>query len=120
MHGEDLSDDTYVAAAPRDVAAVTGDPARWRGWWPDLTLTVTRDRGAEGVEWDVTGGLRGTAEIWLEPVADGTVVHFYLRAAMGGRERRRRALAWKRSVYAVKDALEPGRTAGTPVRRSSP
>lgn len=120
MHGEDLSDDTYVAAAPRDVAAVTGDPARWAAWWPDLTLTVTRDRGPQGVQWEVAGALRGTAEIWLEPAADGTVVHFYLRAAMGARDRRRRELGWKRSVYAVKDALEHGRKAGTPVRRSSP
>jgi hypothetical protein len=66
----------------------------------------------------VSGALTGTAEIWLEPVGDGTVLHFYLRTGLSDRGRAARATAWKRSVHAVKDELERGREPGTPVRRS--
>jgi hypothetical protein len=103
VDGEDLADDTYVAAAPT---------------WPDLRLRVREDRGAEGLRWEVTGALTGTAEIWLEPVGDGTVVHFYLRSGLGERARERRRVAWKRAVHRLKDELEAGRAVGTPVRRS--
>ena len=116
MDGQDLSDDTFVAAAPRDVAALVAEPQRWRQWWPDLTLRLTQDRGLEGVRFVVSGALRGTAEIWLEPVGDGTVVHFYLRAGLTERARRRRTLAWKQHAYALKDQLEAGRVPGTPVQ----
>lgn len=118
MHGEDLADDTFVAAPPAVLARSVADPARWRQWWPDLSLTVTRDRGSRGLQWTVSGALSGTAEIWLEPYGDGTVVHFYLRAGLDNRARAVRALAWKRSVHALKDELEQGRAPGTPVRRS--
>jgi hypothetical protein len=116
MHEAGLADDTFVAAAPEEVAGLVADPGRWATWWPDLTMRVSRDRGQEGVQWLVAGALRGTAELWLEAVGDGTVVHFYLRAPMTGRDRRRRALAWKRDVHALKDALEGPRASGTPVR----
>jgi hypothetical protein len=108
----DLVDDTFVVASPEQVAAVVGDPQRWRAWWPDLQLTTTRDRGVKGVQWRVRGALEGTAEIWLEPWRDGVVVHYYLRcdprdpATRPRRERRRRAQAWKRVVHGLKDALE--------------
>jgi hypothetical protein len=118
VEGEDLADDTFVAAAPAVVARAVTDPARWRLWWPDLTLTVSRDRGRQGVQWQVGGGLTGTAEIWLEPFGDGTVVHFYLRAGLSDLARSLRAQSWKRSVHALKDELEAGREPGTPVRRS--
>jgi hypothetical protein len=118
VDGEDLADDTYVAAPPPVLARAVSAPERWREWWPDLRLTVAQDRGAEGLRWQVTGALSGTAEVWLEPVGDGTVLHFYLRAGLSDRARRQRALAWKRSVHLLKDELERGRAAGTPVRRS--
>jgi hypothetical protein len=114
MQQDGLADDTFVAASPARVAAVVRDGAGWGAWWPGLRLRVSRDRRLEGVQWDVSGALSGTAEIWLEPVGDGTVVHFYLRAAMTDRERRRRALAWKRVVYRIKDDLEGDRAPGTP------
>ncbi len=130
MTSVDLVDDTFVVAPPAAVAARVSDPESWRAWWPDLELVVTRDRGVKGVQWTVTGALVGTAEVWLEPYADGTLVHFYLRAdptARGTRttpapgspraaqaQRRRRALAWKRSVHALKDDLEAGRPPGLP------
>jgi hypothetical protein len=126
----DLVDDTFVVAPPAAVAARVSDPESWRAWWPDLELAVTRDRGVKGVQWTVTGALVGTAEVWLEPYADGTIVHFYLRAdptARGTRttpasgtpraaqaQRRQRARSWKRSVHALKDDLEAGRQPGLP------
>ena len=118
MDAEDLADDTFVAAAPAVVARAVADPARWPLWWPDLTLTVTRDRGRRGVQWQVAGALTGSAEIWLEPFGDGTVVHFYLRAGLSDPARSARAQSWKQSVHALKDELEAGREPGTPVRRS--
>lgn len=114
----DLVDDTFVVAAPERLAEVVADPERWRGWWPDLQLTTTRDRGVKGRQWRVRGALVGTAEVWLEPWRDGVIVHCYLRCEIPGaggattaaravdRERRRRAQAWKRVVHALKDALE--------------
>jgi len=130
----DLVDETFVVATPAEVAAVVHDPDRWRQWWPDLELTVFMDRGLAGVRWSVTGALRGSAELWLETVLDGVLVHYYLRAddavspapadpaersdvaarRAGDRLRDRRARAWKRSVNALKDELEAGRAPGLP------
>jgi hypothetical protein len=116
----DLIDETYIVAAPEAVSAAVHDPARWRKWWPDLALTVFMDRGLVGIRWSVTGALNGSAELWLEPVGDGVLVHHYLRVDPPGpvrspdRLRRRHALAWKRSVNALKDELEQGRQPGLP------
>ncbi|MGN6333589.1 MAG: polyketide cyclase / dehydrase and lipid transport [Motilibacteraceae bacterium] len=119
----DLVDETFVVADPRVVAAVVADPARWPVWFPDLTLTVTRDRGVKGQQWAVAGAWSGSAEIWLEPMGDGVLLHLYLRLDPAGAplsprrldvERRRRAVAWKKHVWALKDALEGGRRAGEP------
>lgn len=115
----ELSDQTFVAVDPAAVAAVVGDPRRWPQWWPDLELEVTRDRGGKGRQWVLTGTIGGTAEIYLEPWHDGTVVHLFLRLDLSagstdaGRERERRALAWKRTVHRLKDELEAGRAPGT-------
>jgi hypothetical protein len=129
----DLIDESFIVAAPSELAAVVHDPQRWGAWWPGLQLTVFMDRGEQGVRWSVTGDLVGSAEIWLEPFGDGVVVHHYLRAdptrrgsrteavegdpaklaRLADRIRRRHALAWKRSVNALKDELEAGRPPGT-------
>ncbi len=114
VDGEDLADDTFLAVSPPVVARAVRDPARWRRWWPDLALTVTLDRGPEGLHWRLSGALRGTAEIWLEPYGDGTILHLYLRAGLSDRERAERTRAWKRAVHALKDELEAGRAPGTP------
>jgi hypothetical protein len=114
VDGDDLADDTFIAVSPSVVARAVHNPARWRRWWPGLALTVTVDRGLEGVHWDVSRALRGTAEIWLEPYGDGTVVHFYLRAALSDRARAQRTREWKRAVHALKDELEGDRPPGTP------
>lgn len=119
----DLIDETFVVADPRAVADVVADPGRWPVWFPDLTLTPTRDRGVKGQQWAVSGAWTGSAEIWLEPVGDGVLLHLYLRLdPAAGRlaprqveaERRRRATAWKRHAWELKDALEGARRPGEP------
>jgi hypothetical protein len=122
----DLADETFVVAPPSELAVRFAEPARGSGWWPDVSLSLTRDRGAKGLQWAATGALVGSAEVWLEPFADGTIVHLYLRcdpagaapAPVGARraaaERARRTVAWKAWVHALKDELEAGRPAGAP------
>lgn len=113
----DIADETYVGCPPAVLAPAVGDPAIWAEWWPDLRLSVTRDRGEKGQQWAVRGALRGSMEIWLEPVGPGTVVHWFLRAdppqkPRPGRsrtldkERQRRVKAWKVHAFALKDRLE--------------
>ncbi|GAA1482863.1 hypothetical protein GCM10009624_33030 [Gordonia sinesedis] len=123
-----VADDTFVAAAPASAAGVVSDSARWRRWWPDLRLEVTEDRGAAGVRWRVDGPLRGTMEIWCEPVLDGFVLHYFLhaepvealpadprgRADVLAEANRRRRVAGKVMAFEVKDVLEDGRGAGEP------
>jgi hypothetical protein len=118
----DLIDETFVVAAPADVARLARDPARWRQWWPDLDLSVFQDRGEAGVRWNVRGALAGSMEVWLEPYGDGVILHYYLRCEppagralrprAAQREVRRRALAAKRIFWALKDELEGGRPPG--------
>jgi hypothetical protein len=110
----DIADDTYVARPPAEVAALVAQPGSWAAWWPDLRLTVTRDRGDKGVQWAVRGALAGSMELWLEPVGRGTVVHWYLRAdpetptvsRRQARDRERRVRAWKQAAFDLKDRLE--------------
>ena len=118
----DVADETFLAVAPAVVAAQVSRPERWRAWWPDLRLTVHHDRGAEGLRWQVAGALRGSAEIWLEPVLDGTVLHYFLRgeddgavgAAAAGALAHRRRLQGKAVALGLKRELEAGRAAGEP------
>lgn len=119
----DILDETFIVADPAVVRAEITRPERWRQWWPDLRLEVTRDRGAKGMQWAVRGAVVGSMEIWLEPFRDGVVLHYFLRADPGGQpgrvgRRRRvrlqasRTLDWKRHVHALKDELEAGREPG--------
>lgn len=135
MAGVNLVDETFVVVERTRLAAVVADPARWQAWWPDLQLVVFMDRGLDGLRWSVTGELVGSCEIWLEDHGDGVLVRYYLRAeptvpgspsvarrlpesARGRREidrlRRRHALAWKRTVWALKDEMEGERRPGEP------
>lgn len=113
----DVADDTFLRVPPPVLAKLVADSACWIRWWPDLVPHLTRDRGVKGQQWTVTGALRGSMEVWLEPVAGGTVVHWYLRAdpvlprvarspRRVRRERERRVRAWKSDMYALKDRLE--------------
>ncbi|HSI92638.1 MAG TPA: polyketide cyclase / dehydrase and lipid transport [Jiangellaceae bacterium] len=117
----DVIDESFVVADPALLAARFADPGLWRAWWPDLELTVARDRGPKGIRWAVRGALTGSAEVWLEPWRDGVIVHWYLRADPAGRtvrraERLRRAylLDYKRRIHALKDELEQERPVGAP------
>jgi hypothetical protein len=135
MASVDLVDETYIVVERTRIAAVVADPGRWRSWWPSLNLVVFMDRGLDGMRWSITGDLVGSAEIWLETQPEGVLVHYYLRAeptvpgsrteprrlpdsARGAREmdrlRRRHALAWKRTVWSLKDELEGERRPGEP------
>ncbi|MSO27567.1 MAG: polyketide cyclase / dehydrase and lipid transport [Candidatus Nanopelagicales bacterium] len=133
MASVDLVDETYVVVDRELLASVIADRARWDLWWPELTLTVFMDRGVDGIRWSVSGVLVGSSEIWLEQVGDGVLLHYYLRAdpaapgspalaraipasPHGQRQidslRTRHTLAWKRSVWALKDEMEGARRPG--------
>jgi hypothetical protein len=118
----DVVDETFLAVPPKTVAAAFADPASWDRFWPDLVLRVYTDRGDEGLRWTVRGALVGTMEVWLEPVLDGTLLHYFLRASppapVSGRALRRefdrRARAAKRIALGLKEILEEGREPGMP------
>lgn len=120
----DVVDETFLAVPPERLAAEFADPDRWRDLWPDLALRVFADRGAQGVRWSVVGDAwRGSMEVWLEAVGDGTVLHYFLRVdPVGGalgrraatREAVRRQRAAKAVAFALKDRLEQGRPPGVP------
>ncbi|GAA1014480.1 hypothetical protein GCM10009551_101880 [Nocardiopsis tropica] len=75
-----VADVAFIAAHPSAVAAAMAGSQRWRGWFPDLRLTLTEDRGALGLRWQVAGPVVGTSEIWIEPHLDGSLVHYFLHA----------------------------------------
>jgi hypothetical protein len=123
MASVDVVDETFLAVAPGVVAAAFSVPSSWRSYWPDLELAVYADRGEEGLRWTVGGALVGTMEVWLEPVLDGTLLHYFLRAdppagPLGprdaAREVQRRQLAAKSVALGLKLTLEDGRPAGCP------
>ncbi|GAA2799697.1 polyketide cyclase / dehydrase and lipid transport [Saccharopolyspora taberi] len=117
----DISDEVFLAVAPAAVAPCVADRAAWRRWWPDLVLRVDEERGVKGVRWSVSGPLTGSMELWLEPVLDGTVLHYFLRAepAAGARrsaaaETRHRRLAARALAFELRDRLDSGRAPGCP------
>jgi hypothetical protein len=111
-----LSVALFVVAPPSRISDVVRDPSHWGRWWPDLVLTVTEDRGERGMRWEVSGAVVGSAELWVEPVMDGAVLHWYLRgdARLGpaGRETSRRRAEWLRAAISLKAQLEAGRRPG--------
>ncbi|MDP3971816.1 MAG: polyketide cyclase / dehydrase and lipid transport [Candidatus Nanopelagicales bacterium] len=128
MPAIDLVDETFIAAAPAAIAEIVSDPHRWAEWWPDFSLRVFMDRGSKGIRWSVSGTFVGSTEIWIEPVLDGAVLHYYLRVdppdgtPLGRRDvnraRSARAKAWKAIVWRLKDELEGSRAPGTGASRS--
>ena len=136
----DVIDETFVVAPPPLVAAAVKEPAFWARVFPGLELEVFEDRGDEGVRLTVTGDLVGSNEFWVEPWADGAIVHYYLRAdptrrgsavePLTGPPRRllRRAIRirtahcvrLKAGLNEVKDRLEAGRVPGMPRENSLP
>jgi hypothetical protein len=122
----DVIDSTWIPLAPASIAPHIAEPANWRRWWPGLDLTVHEERGPRGVRWIVSSvqaaesvGLAGTAEVWLQPMFDGVVAHFFLRLdpAPGRRLPARRARRiervyrrnTKRAFWALGDQADPHR-----------
>ncbi|MDT5292644.1 MAG: hypothetical protein QOG79_2046 [Mycobacterium sp.] len=124
MNSIQIADETFVCADPIDVGAAVADPANWRRWWPDLRLTVIEDRGPKGHRWTVTGALTGTMEVWLQPVLDGVILHYFLHAEPAGatawelarmdlaKLNHRRRVAGKTMAFEVKRNLEETRPVG--------
>ncbi len=120
----DLIDETFVSAGPDRLAPVIHDHRRWPVWWPDLRLTVSEDRAEQGLRWLVDGPFVGTMEVWIEPVALGSVAHYYLRvnpaagralsARQSAKEVERRARRAKQVFWTIADELDSGGSAGDP------
>jgi hypothetical protein len=127
----DVVDETFVAVPPEVLVLEFATPVRWRTLWPDLDLRVITDRGPAGLRWTVAGALVGSMEVWLEPVLDGTLLHYFLRAdppgpdgaptpaspRKGAAEARRRQRAAKAIAFGCKARLEAGRAPGEPPGR---
>jgi hypothetical protein len=126
MNSIQIADETFVAAAPGEVGRAVADRSSWRRWWPDLRLTVVEDRAEMGHRWTVAGALTGTMEIWLEPVLDGVVLHYFLHAEPSGvaawqlakmnlaKMNHQRRVAGKKMAFEVKQRLEASRPVGLP------
>jgi hypothetical protein len=124
MNSIQIADATFVAADPVEIGRAVSDPHSWRRWWPDLRLDVVEDRGDKGMRWTVTGALTGTMEIWLEPVLDGALLHYFLHAEPAGaaawqlarmnlaKMNHRRRVAGKKMAFEVKTRLERSRPVG--------
>ncbi|WP_306359365.1 polyketide cyclase / dehydrase and lipid transport [Nocardia sp. CC227C] len=122
MSSIQVADQTFVAAPGAAVGELLADRARWRHWWPDLTLEVREDRGEKGIRWTVKGPLTGTMEVWLEEMLDGVILHYFLHAEPPGADglsardlmsrNRARRVAGKRMAFEIKARLEAGRPAG--------
>ncbi|WP_285665179.1 hypothetical protein [Actinorhabdospora filicis] len=116
MPALDLVDDSYVACRPEDLAPMVAAPGFASALWPGWILTVTEERGCEGVRWSVGGPVTGSAEVWLERYRDrGCYLHVFARvdpvdriwtpkAARRNTDRVRRRV--KRAVWDLKDRAE--------------
>lgn len=122
MSSIQVADETFVVGDSVAVGTAVGDRLSWRRWFPDLRLEVVEDRADKGVRWTVAGALTGTMEVWLEPVLDGVILHYFLHAepAAGTPKmnladlNHRRRVAGKRMAFEVKNTLEASRPVGMP------
>ncbi|RAU92145.1 polyketide cyclase / dehydrase and lipid transport [Mycolicibacter senuensis] len=124
MNSIQVADETFIAASGAQVGALVADRSSWRRWWPDLQLQLVEDRAEKGVRWTVCGPLTGTMEIWLDPMLDGVLLHYFLHAEPSGVTGRqlaklnlaklnhRRRVAGKRMAFEVKARLEQARPVG--------
>lgn len=106
----DLVDETYVAVAPEVLAPVLTAPGLLAEWFPRLVFDVFMDRGEKGTRWSVTGELEGSMEVWLEPMARGTLVHWFVRGEPTASARRHVLARYVDEInarmFAFKDAAE--------------
>ncbi len=114
-----LSQDTWIRCPVDEVAALLAEEPRWSRWWPGLDVQVSRDRALKGLQWRVGPSAAryvGSAEVWLEPFAEGVVWHQFLRLDLRAgtrtsrwstaRGRRRWARHCRITAWQVKDELE--------------
>jgi hypothetical protein len=106
----DIGDETYVAVAPDVLAPALTDPTLLREWFPDLRFEVFMDRAEKGTRWSITGDVEGSMEVWLEPMAAGTVVHWFVRGeSRGNRDGTSRYVDTLNSrMFGFKDTAESG------------
>lgn len=109
----DVADETYVAVPPDVLAPRLTAPALLAEWFPRLSVDVFMDRGEEGTRWSVTGEIDGSLEVWLESMARGTLVHWFVRGEPAATRRSTRGDVAQRYVallkarmFAFKDAAE--------------
>jgi hypothetical protein len=124
MNSIQIADEMYIGADAARVGAAVADPQSWRRWWPDLRLQVVEDRAEKGIRWAVTGALTGTMEVWLEPLMDGVLLHYFVHAEPTGaaawqlakmnlaKMAHRRRVAGKKMAFEVKTTLERTRPVG--------
>ncbi|MFD1826547.1 MULTISPECIES: polyketide cyclase / dehydrase and lipid transport [Mumia] len=121
MPAVDVIDQTYAAVPPSALRKVLCAEAAWGDVLADVRLDCFEDRGLRGKRWTVSRGLEGTAEVWLEEVAEGTVIHVFLQAdpAVAPRSERARSaldrayrVRLKRWVTEVRDTLDADRVVG--------
>lgn len=133
MPSVQVADETAFAVTRELLAVVVADPRRWVAWWPGLEVQVVADRGPEGLVWSVTGPLVGRTEVTLVASDQGVLLRYRLDAdptapgsrtvpralpdsPRGRREldglRVRQAMAWKRTVWALKDEVEARAASG--------
>jgi hypothetical protein len=133
----DVADQSLVALPRVLVAADPRGPCRLGRWVPGLALQGVLDRGAEGRLWRARANLAGrewagTAEVWLEPWHDATVVHLYVRLdplpgagtpAVQARtvDRLRNGLVdrWKHRLQTWRDEVEAARAPGSDALKMS-
>lgn len=126
MHSIQIADQMFVAADAAAVGRAVSDRGSWARWWPDLNLNVVEDRGDQGMRWSVTGALTGTMEVWLQPMLDGVLLHYFLHAEPAGaaawelarmkmaKVNHQRRVAGKKMAFEVKERLERNRPVGAP------
>ncbi|WP_370619140.1 hypothetical protein [Mumia sp. Pv 4-285] len=123
----DVIDQTYVAVPPRLLVDAMCSESAWSTVLPKIELRCFDDRGDLGRRWRVSGELDGTAEVWLEAMPEGTVVHVFLQAdpadattstRAGRRIDRTYHERLKRWVTHVRDSLDVGRAVGDAPNRA--
>lgn len=113
----DVIDETFIRAPRATLVEELCNEDQWAAL--GYQLECYDDRGLDGRRWTVAGALTGTAELWLEPVDAGVLVHLYVRADPRGRgqswntlERRwiRPVKHWILRVKARHDTMRPAGT----------
>jgi hypothetical protein len=105
----DIADETYVVVAADLLAPRLTAQSLLAEWFPRLSVDVFMDRGEKGTRWSITGEIDGSLEVWLEPMARGTLVHWFVRGEPAhdrGAVAQRYVDLLNARMFAFKDAAE--------------